>query len=843
MSLSIGANVGETNTTAVILKEKKVLCSSEVLTTQDVTSGIIEAIGIVLRQLPEEHAHNRGENFEKVSIGTTQFENAAKQGKDLSRVALFRLCYPATVAIPPPYVPGLDKFFYLNGGCETDGTTITHVDEDQLTQKTREVYIEGITHIAIVGVYSPKYNDQEDHANRIISCTNPEMKITLSHKVCDEEDFLKREHLSIMNESLRPLCVRTEETLSTALIGLGLKCPFYFTRSDGKLISFEDARRFPVLTFTSGITNSMRGAAFLSGVQNGIVIDIGGTTTHVGSIKDGFPKHLSGKERKPVGQTLTTKALVFGGKATTATDIAVASALSDLGDKKKLKHLSQKFQEGALEDIKKKIQAAIDQAKPSDEDQPIIVVGGGAILLNPDNPIQFKGASKVIIPQHFQVANAVGAAVGVLEQYTREPSPLQQASILLQLAKIGVDETIEPSEPYIDPKTGDWILKDYDIECIALGAGIMACGGGGNAQIGRLRAMASLKKNKEIRVINPGKLGKGRTLTGPVAVVAMMGDPMVVFERLISGWESASALKKMEGDHCPGDEPSTDTKPIALLCGEMGGISTTEPLAVGGDEKVCILDADGAGRASPDLEMFLPYVYGCSISFSAIGDEKGRTETYCAKSPKDMEEHYRTAIGGMGNVAGIAFTIDSKFVSETTCPLYSLSRLRNLGNTVLEARKNNQDPVKSIIEHEDGKILFFGKIVKVKSESAGGFSTGTIAIDGSKPEAKFKEKLYIEVKNENYLAYICDDHGRKTYLATVPDLISLVNEDGSAITTEMVQKGLEVSVIAMPCNPLWTTKKGMAVGGPAAYGFPDVPYKSVGEYKKYPPIPKIKPGR
>lgn len=135
--------MGETNTTAVILKEKEVLCSSEVQTTQDVTSGIIEAIDKVLRQLPEEHAHNRGENFEKVSIGTTQFENAVKHGKHLSKVALFRLCYPATVAIPPPFVPGLDKFFYLNGGCEIDGTTISPVDEDELTQKTREVYIEG----------------------------------------------------------------------------------------------------------------------------------------------------------------------------------------------------------------------------------------------------------------------------------------------------------------------------------------------------------------------------------------------------------------------------------------------------------------------------------------------------------------------------------------------------------------------------------------------------------------------------------------------------------------------------------------------------------------------------
>ena len=135
------------------------------------------------------------------------------------------------------------------------------------------------------------------------------------------------------------------------------------------------------------------------------------------------------------------------------------------------------------------------------------------------------------------------------------------------------------------------------------------------------------------------------------------------------------------------------------------------------------------------------------------------------------------------------------------------------------------------------------QIVEVKNDSEGGFSKGTITIDGSKPEAEFKEKLYIAVKNENYLAYICDDHDGKTYLATVPDLISLVNEDGSAITTEMVQKGLKVCVIAMPCNPLWTTKEGMDAGGPAAFGFPDVPYKPVGKYKGYPPIPQIKTGR
>ena len=57
--------------------------------------------------------------------------------------------------------------------------------------------------------------------------------------------------------------------------------------------SAERTRHLPVFTFASGPTNSMRGAAFLSGVQDAIVIDIGGTTTDVGVLKDGFPRQAS----------------------------------------------------------------------------------------------------------------------------------------------------------------------------------------------------------------------------------------------------------------------------------------------------------------------------------------------------------------------------------------------------------------------------------------------------------------------------------------------------------------------------------------------------------------------
>ena len=60
-------------------------------------------------------------------------------------------------------------------------------------------------------------------------------------------------------------------------------------------------------------------------------------------------------------------------------------------------------------------------------------------------------------------------------------------------------------DPYIDPETGDWLLNEFDIECIAIGAGIMGCGGGGSPYLGRLKALELLKAGKEIRVIHPNR--------------------------------------------------------------------------------------------------------------------------------------------------------------------------------------------------------------------------------------------------------------------------------------------------------------------------------------------------
>jgi N-methylhydantoinase A/oxoprolinase/acetone carboxylase beta subunit len=203
----------------------------------------------------------------------------------------------------------------------------------------------------------------------------------------------------------------------------------------------EMVKRFPVLTFASGPTNSMRGAAFLTGAKEAIVVDVGGTTTDVGALHHGFPRQAAtvvdvGGVRtnfrmpdvfsiglgggslvrgtaegvtvgpQSVGYRLPREALVFGGSTLTATDVAVASGLADIGDKARVADLDPALLEGARATIAAMIENAVERSRVSPDPIPVIAVGGGSILV-PDKV----GDLPVLRPENFAVANAVGAAI------------------------------------------------------------------------------------------------------------------------------------------------------------------------------------------------------------------------------------------------------------------------------------------------------------------------------------------------------------------------------------------------------------------------------------------------
>jgi N-methylhydantoinase A/oxoprolinase/acetone carboxylase beta subunit len=393
-----------------------------------------------------------------VTIGTTHFINAVveQDRARLAKVAIIRLCGPFSKGVPP----GVDwpaklrelicgYYCRVKGGLEVDGSLISDIDEEEIREKVKIIKGKGIKSIVVIGIFSPidVVYRQEEQTAQIIKDVYPEADVVTSKDVANL-GFLERENAAILNASILPFARKTIRSFQSAISLLNLHCPVFITQNDGTILLASAASKLPIRTFSSGPTNSMRGAAFLT--QNGVkesmmVVDIGGTTTDVGLLlANGFPRQaaafseISGVRTNfsypdvrslglgggsiirvssngtltvgpdSVGYRLTEEALVFGGKTPTATDYTVfADPKADIGDRSLVSGLllgSHVVEYKSV--VKKMLERAIDTMKTSADDLPVLLVGGGAVIA----PDELTGASEVVKPEWSGVANAIGAA-------------------------------------------------------------------------------------------------------------------------------------------------------------------------------------------------------------------------------------------------------------------------------------------------------------------------------------------------------------------------------------------------------------------------------------------------
>ena len=458
----IGVDVGGTNTDAVLMDGTDLVSAVKLATTADVTSGIIAALTELLVDLPSDGS------VDAVMVGTTHFTNALLERRNLAPTAVVRLSLPATQLLPPlvdwpeELRDAMGGFTYMvGGGHEFDGREISPLDRDELRQAVADMRRRGVDAVAVSGVFSPVNTAHETEAAAIISEAAPEMRICLSNEN-GRMGLLERENAAVLNASLGNLATRTISGIEEALASLNIRARLYMSQNDGTLMDAEFAARFPVLTISSGPTNSMRGAAWLSGVRDGIVVDVGGTSTDVGALVNGFPREaavaiqLAGVRtnfRMPdmisiplgggsvvqldplsigpesVGYRLSEDSLVFGGTTLTTTDLAVANGKAQLGDASLLHCLGASSVARGMAEIRARVETAIDRVKLSYENVPVVLVGGGSILLGDD----VNGASEVLRPPHADVANAIGAAIAQVGG---------QVERVYDLANVGREEAI-----------------------------------------------------------------------------------------------------------------------------------------------------------------------------------------------------------------------------------------------------------------------------------------------------------------------------------------------------------------------------------------------------------------
>ncbi|MFP3916867.1 hydantoinase/oxoprolinase family protein [Lysinibacillus telephonicus] len=485
----IGIDVGGTNTDAIILDENRNLIHSvKSPTSLDIKTGIEKALRNLLKE-----ANIDRTKITHAMLGTTQCTNAIVERKKLARVGVIRLGYPATASVLPYTAWPTDmvgklsgNYALVHGGYEYDGQLLGQLDETEI-KTLLEKWQDKVESIAVVGVFSSIKNDQELKVRDIIQEVYGEDFPVSCSSLIGSVGLIERENATILNAALCKVIETTTTGFAHALEEEGISnVEVYLCQNDGTLMSIDYARQFPILTIACGPTNSIRGASYLAQIKNTMVLDVGGTTSDIGVLQDGFPRESSvavevgdirTNFRMPdiisvglgggsivredngkitvgpdsVGYKIGQEALVFGGKTLTTTDIAVRLGLADVGDKSLVAHIEEDFAREVLVEISSLLEQAIDKMKTSSEDVQLVLVGGGSIIV----PDTIRGVSNIIKAENGNVANAIGASIaqisGQYEQiyiYSKEPreaslKDAQEKAVKQAVLAGAVSDTIE----------------------------------------------------------------------------------------------------------------------------------------------------------------------------------------------------------------------------------------------------------------------------------------------------------------------------------------------------------------------------------------------------------------
>ena len=360
-----------------------------------------------------------------------------------------------------------------------------------------------------------------------------------------------------------------------------------------------------------------------------------------------------------------------------------------------------------------------------------------------------------------------------------------------------------------------WTLGSEQLPDLARGAAILGTGGGGDPRIGRLLVEQAIRANAPVIVLDPSELDDDAF----VIPTAMMGAPTVMVEKIARGTEALAALRALES-HL--GRRADATMPV-----ECGGMNSMIPLVVAAGAGLPVVDADGMGRAFPELQMETFFVYGVPGSPMSIADERDGTVLIdTGPDSRRMEWLARGVTIRMGGASHIAeYSMSGADVKRTAVPR-TLSLGLALGRAVRVAREAHADPIDGLRTalaatiYTHLRVLFRGKVVDVERRTVEGFTRGTVRFVSFEGDSR----LEITFQNEHLVAVV-DGEVR----CTVPDLICVLEDDtAEPITTEGLRYGQRVTVVGISTPDLMRTPEALAVFGPACFGL-DVPFRPVEE--------------
>lgn len=354
------------------------------------------------------------------------------------------------------------------------------------------------------------------------------------------------------------------------------------------------------------------------------------------------------------------------------------------------------------------------------------------------------------------------------------------------------------------------LVTEDTLDDLAVGAAILGTGGGGNPYIGKLLAKQCIREHGAVQLVSPEEVADD----GLVVMSAMMGAPTVMVEKVPRGDEVIRAFQALQS--YLGQEIGY------TVSAEAGGLNSTTPFAVAARLGIPLVDADGMGRAFPEIQMVTPTIYGIAATPMTLADEKGNSALIETIDNRWTETLARSITIDFGCSAMIALYPMTGSQLKEAMVAGTLSLAEELGRLVREARAAHADPIDAVLGRLHGYRLFSGKIADVARRTEAGFAKGEATIEGAGDD--MGSVLVLRFQNEHLVAI------RNGEIAcTVPDLIVVLDaESGEPITTEELRYGYRVWVLAAPCDARWRTEAGLELVGPRYFGY-EVDYVPVEE--------------
>lgn len=330
------------------------------------------------------------------------------------------------------------------------------------------------------------------------------------------------------------------------------------------------------------------------------------------------------------------------------------------------------------------------------------------------------------------------------------------------------------------------ILGKKELLDIVQGATFLGTGGGGSSKAGEA-LVEGFFSEQEVELISVDEVED----EAKVVVAAGMGSPEAALKR---GWSretvnAFNALEKVTGE--------TFNYVIPL---ETGGSNILTPMTITVEKGIPTIDADGAGRAIPELQQTMFSINNIPISPTALADDANIWVIINAENPFKMEDLARAVTTELGMQAGIVCHIMSGKEMKKAAITGTISKAEKVGKAIREAKETNKDPVEAVLSIVGGFVLGKGTVTNVSTETKGGFDFGKTTIKGD------KETLRIDYKNENILAWRDGN-----LVAMVPDGICCISLDGQPLANTDIKEGMDIAVIGIEAPDKWRVPAGFNV--------------------------------